>query len=303
MPQITCQNLDLQFQKIKAMKLEFKQLLNQASTLADIENLKHSKTELKAKILNLRREILGSPELLVKLEKQYQESLTTGAAFNFYDPDKPVITGIDGKEYPAPTWPDILFTLTHAQLKNIKTLRNATLFVVPFGLPLKTMREKIIDKYNLTEIGHLAYLNTDADLTDQVKYLSSLQEDNEGFSKTEVLKMKGNYNRFPGWQVVVMDNGEGLLIETLGKSPESLLKEIKPKGFDVPNIEEWLFSVIQKLFEEGNLNMPSGQEIAWFNNSTTNLIDTVTLSDLLFDMYPKHFSSLIMGCRVVVRII
>lgn len=297
MSQISCQQLREWLENIKNLKIIFEDSVKQIKGSADIPIATDKKNLLQKELLAFKKELLGNPEMLVQLEHQYYESINVGAAWNLYNKENPLIKGIDGEIYPIPTWDEILFTLTPEHLRNIKKFKKGSLLVVPFALPMKIFLEKINTKLIQSNADIIKGLDEYDDESDNLRYFNSFLVMTRGFSKTQILKKQEAYNRFPGWQVMFMENDEGFITESRDKGPENFLSKLD-RELDVSNVEEWLFSGMMVNFQ--NFFERPGK---WFNSYLSSQQKIYVLrKGLKFGKFLKWLKPKNCSCRVVFRI-
>jgi hypothetical protein len=189
---------------------------------------------------------------VMDIKKQYQDRLETLTTFEFIEsPKNPVITGIDNKKYPAPTLEQIMAKITPEKAALIeKYIKNPTLLLVPFAMPLKTIAKKAGQKKGKLEQKPVYTDNwdVDSDLPDRAEDKEQLiyfpekyvKTDHGGLTKSEILGTEGGPNAFPGWQVLIVDGTETTLEDTLNKSAIDLKKEFDEAGLSGLTPEEWL---------------------------------------------------------------
>jgi len=191
-------------------------------------------------------------DLMKSLEAQYRKRLQTLKYFELIDDVKnPVITGIDNKQYPAPTMDEIRLAITPTHLEIIKHyIHKPKLLIVPIAMPLKSIVKKIeAKKGRLSEQNKAAtnHIDLDEDLPnrpqdkEQMVYFPKLfdKENHGGMTKSELLQTSRGHNRFPGWQVLVVDGRKNLPLKTQD-NPDQIKVDIKAKGLDGLVIEDWL---------------------------------------------------------------
>jgi hypothetical protein len=211
--------------------------------------------EKQRKLAEMAKKFGGAPEhkeLVKDMEEQYGKRRETLEYFEFINKKKNSIKGVDNKEYAMPTWEEIRSAITKEHLEKIKEhIQNPMLLVVPVGMRVKEMAGKIGSKKGaLTK--HEAVYTDNWDITADMPGKTAGQEEmvyfpekydktaHKGHTKKEILDMTGGINRFPGWQVLVVDGGNTVPADTK-KSANDLLAENKEKGLSGLTPEEWLF--------------------------------------------------------------
>jgi len=197
------------------------------------------------------KEYIENERFLKDLEVQYQKRLETGAYFELYDKDNPVVEGIDGKKYPAPTWDEIKQVITHKHVEKVKKyIKNPMLLVVPIAMPLEKIALKVgakkgkLPEQKPVEFTYDLYPDRSGDYPgeDIMVYFPERYDKNNpgGLSKSDLLKLKGGFNKFPGWQVLIVDGDDEVQNDSINKSAEDLLVENDTLGITGITPEEWL---------------------------------------------------------------
>lgn len=195
----------------------------------------------------------------VELPAQYGKRLETLKTFEFIkNVENPVIIGIDGKEYFAPTLEQIMAKITPEKAALVeKYIEKPMLLLVPFAMPLKTIAEKAGSKKG--KLGqdpvYTGNYDVDSDLPERGERQEQLvyfpekydKTDHGGLTKAEVLNSETR-NTFPGWQVLIVDGTETVPKNTLGKSAIGLKRESDALGLSGLTPEDWL-----ALHAEGSL--------------------------------------------------
>jgi hypothetical protein len=224
-----------------AEKVEAKVLAHEKLTKADLAFVGEAKKMIEAE--KFRQ---------IELPAQYGKRLETLATFGFIESlENPVIVGIDGKKYPAPTLEQIMAKITPEKLKLIETqIKSPMLLVVPFAMPLKTIAGKAGQKKGKLEQNpvYTESWEIDSDLPDRGKDDEGLvyfpkkydKVAHGGLTKSEILETEGGPNAFPGWQVLVVDGTETTPGDTRNKSANDLKAEFGALGLSGLTPEEWL---------------------------------------------------------------
>ena len=154
---------------------------------------------------------LEEAELFASIERQYGERLETLEFFKVIDDvDNPVIEGIDGNNYTAPTWDEILENL---DMEAIGKLKNPIFILTPIAMSLRDLAIKVTSKNSekLEQEVATCTWDIDADKKGELIYFPEEFKDVfEGMTKMDLLQQKGGINGFPGWQVTVME-GEQII--------------------------------------------------------------------------------------------
>ncbi len=212
--------------------------------------------------------------ILRELESQYPKRLQTLEFFEFFEPGTKKIKAIDGKLYAPPSMDQIREAMTETHLKTIQKEflekgRKIKLLLTPIGMEV----EKIAKKVGIKKSGCLnqnpvftgnwdikadlpagprtkvASLGKPTEQPEVVKYFVDSFDVAKagGVTKTDLLQSTGGNNRFPGWQVLVVDDGPSdsslpnkVPSDTLNKSAEELLADFKARGLSGMVPEEWL---------------------------------------------------------------
>ena len=213
------------------------------------------KSELEVFIKTIK-EYIEKEKFLRELEQQYQKRLETGAYFELYDKDNPVVEGIDGRQYPAPTWDEIKQVITPKHVEKVKKyIKNPMILVVPIAMPLEKFAEKVgAKKGKMKKPGKVEKsYELNSDINGDIVYFPEKYDktNHGGITKPDLLKQKGGFNKFPGWQVLIVDGDDEVQNETLDKSADDLLEGNKSNGITGITPEEFLIMHASGVQEKG----------------------------------------------------
>ncbi len=142
-----CPQLRSQLEKIKSLYSDYCLKLEQAKSSKEYESIFSIQKEIESNIKELKRNFYPLENLeQEQLEKQYHKQaeilMFTGLVKKLRMGEMGIV--VDGKEYPIPTFEDILIKINHnAEFLDKKASQGfKKLLVVPFGLPITTLVEK-----------------------------------------------------------------------------------------------------------------------------------------------------------------
>ncbi|EKD92566.1 MAG: hypothetical protein ACD_28C00403G0009, partial [uncultured bacterium] len=198
-----------------------------------------------------------SPERIREdLEQQYQNRLLGMRYFQIIDNvNLPAITDISGNERHAPSFDQIWKQLSQnpEKLEKIKGLKKPTLILTPFGMPLKSLAERVESKNGRlkkegVELHQKPIIcpwdendnkeGLSFDIINHIAYFPKRFHPTKhgGKSKLELLYHIGT--PFPGWQVTIMEGEQE--IQVRNKSDDAFLQEWKGKKYCLVTPEETL---------------------------------------------------------------
>ena len=221
------------------------------NTKKDIfNNLHNAKEEARVKLEELKYEVLEPPiEKIINLKEQYNsqvEVLTQSNILEQLSSGKMGIKGVDGKEYPLPTYQEVLGRFKDQEKRTLlekKVKQGFTkILLVPFAMPLsvlidrykevllKTHKESGINSTDGTKLeldtddplyvwkGLVQSDNPDTDKSQQIEYGvktydADTKEARGGHYKSELLQDMDN-----AWQLLFIENNPDLSAEGRGQT-------------------------------------------------------------------------------------
>jgi hypothetical protein len=153
--ELSCHEARSALAKIKSLKTDFEQVFDDAMKTGDLEQARTLRSNLEARVQELRDGVISPIERKLDLKHQYESDrqILEGAGILEQLPSgESGITGIDGKPYPMPSYQDVRHLIRDKRevLAEKADREFMKLLIVPFGMKL----DDLVEKYKKLLIKH-----------------------------------------------------------------------------------------------------------------------------------------------------